>query len=207
VQHSVHRWPQGDQAQAVRLAKGDTAQPGDIVRTGWFGQTILSVPERNARFEVYANTSVRLAEGEPGVLMLLEHGRIKAFFEKLLDGDQRERRIAVPGALLAVRGTRYGVEVDRQGKSTLVVFEGVVEVIGKSPGSEPILVRSGQWSRFGPEGQPKLQPAPLRGFGERSWSKGMRPGGPGIQPALPGPMAPGGSVPKQPPHDGPSWHH
>ncbi|MBI1753851.1 MAG: FecR domain-containing protein [Acidobacteria bacterium] len=184
VKRSVLRWPGGDQAQERKVAKGDQALTGDGVKTGWWGQALLSVPERQARFEVYANTQVKLAGGEPGVLLVLTQGRIKAFFQHLTEGAPAERRVAVPGALLAVRGTRYGVEVDSEGKSTLVVFEGVVEVLRPGPGLEPVQVRAGQWTTFGPGRAPKVEAIPARGFGERAWGQGLRPEGPANANAL-----------------------
>ncbi|MDR3682895.1 MAG: FecR family protein [Geothrix sp.] len=177
VKHSVHRWPGGDKGKEVKVAPGDGASSGDLVRTGWWGQTVISVPDRQSRFEVYANTQVRLAGGEPGVLLVLEQGRIKAFFQVLVGGSPPERQVAVPGALLAVRGTRYGVEVDKGGKSTLAVFEGVVEILRRDPHAEPVRVKAGEWSVFGPGLSPRVEPMAVRGFEEKTWNQGMRPDG------------------------------
>jgi ferric-dicitrate binding protein FerR (iron transport regulator) len=94
-----------------------------------------------------------------------------------VEGNRQERQVAVPGALLAVRGTRYGVEVDKAGRSTLVVFEGVVEVLPKVPHTEPIRVKAGEWATFGPNRAPQVQPMSMRGFEERTWNQGMRPDG------------------------------
>jgi len=199
VKRSVLRLPAGDKAKEVKVAKGDFASPGDGVTTGWWAQTTISVPERASRFEVYANTQVKLAVGEPGVLLVVEKGRIKAFFQSLVEGNRQERQVAVPGALLAVRGTRYGVEVDKNGKSTLVVFEGVVEVLHKAPHTESIRVKAGEWATFGPNTLPQIQPMSMRGFQEGSWNQGMRPDGtmgpgamaPGSMQKGSGPMGPG----------------
>lgn len=187
VKRSVLRQPGGDQAKEVKVAKGDSALPGDRLSTGWWAQTTISVPERASRFEVYANTQVKLASVEPGVLLIVKKGRIKAFFQSLVEDNRQERQVAVPGALLAVRGTRYGVEVDKNGKSTLVVFEGVVEVLHKTPHTESIRVKAGEWATFGPNTLPQIQPMSMRGFQERSWSQGMLPDGT----MGPGAMAPG----------------
>lgn len=192
VKRSVVRWPGGEETKAVKAVQGEAAVSGDVVKTGWWSRAILSVPERNSRFEIYASTQVRLAGGEPGVLVGLERGRIKAIFDALLDGKQEERRVAVPGALLAVRGTRYGVEVDKDGRSTLVVFKGVVEIIHRAAHPGTILVKAGEWSRFGPSLQPKVGPMPGRGFGEREWDQGMRMDGSMMGS---GTMMPGGAMP------------
>ena len=192
VKRSVYRSPEGDKSRELRVAKGEAAASGDLVRTGWLSQTVISVPERKARFEVFSNTQVRLAGSEPGVLVILDKGRIKAFFQALVEGSREERRVAVPGALLAVRGTRYGVEVDKDGRSTLVVFEGVVEVLRSAPNSEPIRVKAGEWSTFGPNASPKIELMRTRGFEEKTWNQGMHPDGSMGS----GPMAPGGAMQK-----------
>lgn len=192
AKRSVYRRPQGDPAKEVKVSKGESAASGDTVRTGWLGQAILAVPERSVSFEVFADTEVRLAGGEPDVLLVVRHGRIKALFQALLEGRAQERRVSVPGALLAVRGTKYGVEVDRKGNSSLVVFEGVVEVLRPGTGMEPVRVRAGEWAAFGSGMAPRVEPMGMRGFSERSWNQGMRPDGT----MSPGSMSPGANMPK-----------
>lgn len=89
-----------------RVVAGETAASGDHVRTGFWGRAVVSVPERKARFEIASGTSAVLAGNEPGVLLTLEKGRLKAIFEAITGGPPQERRVAAPGALLSVRGTR-----------------------------------------------------------------------------------------------------
>ncbi len=195
VKHSVVRWPGGDEAKAVKAVQGMTAASGDVVKTGWWGHAVLSVPERASRFELYPSTQVRLAGGEPGVLVILDRGRLKAIFDALAGGKPVERRVAVPGALLAVRGTRYGVDVDKKGMSTLVVFKGVVEVLPRAAHAGSSFVKAGQWSVFGPSMLPKVGPMSGRGFGEKAWDQGLRMNGSMMGPGamLPGGMHPGGT--------------
>lgn len=203
VKRSVEHWPGGDRGKAVKAVAGMEARPGDVVRTGWWGRTVLAVPEAASRFEVQANTQVRLAGGEPGVLVTVERGALKALFQALLAGETRERQVAVPGALLAVRGTRYGVEVGRDGRTVLAVFEGTVEVrrTGDPAGATP--VKAGEWSLFGPGLPMTVAPMGPRGYGEESWGKGMRPDGSRM--ALP--MAPGMNMPgAMHPGTGPMGH-
>lgn len=203
VKRTVYRAPAGNPSQEIPARRGDPAWPGDRVRTGWLGQTVVSVPERKTRFEIHANTQVRLAGGEPGVLLEVQRGRLKALFEALTEGSREERRVAVPGALLAVRGTRYGIEVDRKGRSTLAVFEGVVEVLGTTPGMAPVRVKAGEWSSFGPGRPPTVETMHGRGFGETAWGQGMRPDGS----MAPGGMAPGATMHKGMPRgSGPMGH-
>lgn len=175
VQRTVRRWPEGDSARQVPVAQGDTARSGDTVRTGWWSRAVLSVPGWSARFEVQSGSRVSLAGGQPGVLLEVQEGRIEAIFDALVDGGRRERKVAVPGALLAVRGTRYGVEVDGRGQCTLVVFEGVVQVQPASPRLPPFQVAAGQWSSFAAGRAPRIESLEGQGLEERSWSQGAQP--------------------------------
>lgn len=159
----------------TRAAAGSVAHGGDRVRTGWLGYALLGTPRFGARFEVFAGSDVRLANDAPGVLISLERGRLKAIFDKIT-GDE-PRMVKTPGALLAVRGTRYGVEVGGDGASILAVFEGVVEV--RSPlRPEPLLVRAGETCHFSASMRPEAMPMP-HGMSEGAWQRHGSGGGGG----------------------------
>ncbi len=153
VKSKVLRSPGGDESRDVRVAAGDPAEAGDVVKTGFFGRTVLAVPDRAARFEVFSSTRVRLAGGEPGVLLVLEKGRLKAAFDAFT-GASEARRVAAPGALLAVRGTRYGLETGPGGDSVLAVFEGTVEVF-PAGGAPSLRVERDEYCAFGPKTPPR----------------------------------------------------
>lgn len=165
--------------QARKVTAGDDAAAGDLVRTGWFAHTLLSVPGRASRFEIFPATTARLAHGEPGVLLVLERGRIKAIFDVFTGND--ERIVRTPGGLLAVRGTRYGVEVDRGGIGRIHVFEGVVELRPFAPEFAPLRIQRGEVCEFGPGIRPVARPAPPR-YDERAWSRGASSGRDGANP-------------------------
>ena len=195
-----------------KAAAGDVAWSGDRVRTGFWGRAVVSVPDRKARFEISSSTTAVLAGGEPGVLLTIEKGRLKAIFDALTEGAPQERRVAAPGALLSVRGTRYGVEVV-DGETLLAVFEGVVEVTPTAPGFKALQVRADELCTFGPKAPPRPGPMRERGIDEKSWEnrprggspdgRGEMPGARGAPGARPGevpggtskPGAPGGSAP------------
>jgi uncharacterized membrane protein YgcG len=154
-------------ATETRAATGSVAYGGDRIRTGWLGYALLGAPRFGVRFEVFGGSDVRLTSDTPGVLVSLERGRLKAIFDKIT-GDE-PRMVKTPGALLAVRGTRYGIEVGRDGTSTLAVFEGVVEV--RSPlRPEPLLVRAGETCHFSTSMRPEAMPMP-HGMNEGSWQR------------------------------------
>jgi hypothetical protein len=167
VKSKVLRLPGGDEDREVRVSAGESAGAGDVVRTGYWARTVLSVPERACRFEISSSTRVRLAGGEPGVVLSLESGRLSAFFEKFT-GKAEERRVAAPGALLVVRGTKYGLETGSGDQATLAVFEGTVEVVPTTPGVAPFKVTAGEYGVFGAKTAPRKGQMP-RGVDEGTW--------------------------------------
>jgi ferric-dicitrate binding protein FerR (iron transport regulator) len=174
---------------AENLARqGDAAQGGDRVVTNWRGRAVVAVTERGSRFEIFASTRVKLATDEPGVLVELERGRLKAWFDKLTDVPI-ERFIKTPGAILAVRGTRYGVEVNGRGETVLNVFEGIVEVRQLGPqAAPPLFVRAGESCAINHGSAPQVGPMHRT---ESDWDHGRSMGG-GGQPGMGGEgMSPG----------------
>jgi ferric-dicitrate binding protein FerR (iron transport regulator) len=168
--------------------QGDAARGGDRVVTNWRGRAVVAVAERGSRFEIFASTRVKLATDEPGVLVELERGRLKAWFDKLTDVPV-ERFIKTPGAILAVRGTRYGVEVNGRGETVLNVFEGIVEVRQLGPqAAPPLFVRAGESCAINHGSAPQVGPMHRT---ESDWDHGRSMGG-GGQPGMSGEgMSPG----------------
>lgn len=210
-------------ASAQRAGKGQQAESGDKVETGWFSYALIGSERHRARFEIFSSTSVTLASQTPGVILTLERGRIRAAFDKIVGSEPRT--VQTPGALLAVRGTQFDVQVDRSGNTTLDVFEGVVEV-QSSLQREPLMVRAGEESIFGPRKPPVMRPMPehrRRNGPEGEGRDGDRrnptpnrggdrrgdPGAHGDRPpgdsgrGQPGPPSSGNNPPPPPPHKPP----
>src|SRR3954453_4819042 len=185
--------------QESPAAKGSHAQSGDRVHTGWFSYALIAAEPQRAKFEIFSSTDVQLAGGTPGVILSVERGRIHAMFDKIIGSEPRI--VQTPGALLAVRGTQYNVDVDAAGKATLDFFEGIVEV--QSPlRPEPIFVHAGQSSMFSRREPPPDHPTstpPERPLGApHHRDGGSNPNPPG-HPADPGTGAGPLSVAEQPP--------
>lgn len=166
----------------LRAVQGTIAHDEDRVRTGWFGHAMLAAPRYAAEFEIFSGSEVTLAGGTPGLILSLDRGRLKAMFDKITGNEPR--MVKTPGALLAVRGTRYGVEVGRNGDADLVVFEGTVEV-KSALAKEPVLVHAGEGCHFGTSSAPMVMP--MRGMNEGMWQQhgaggmgGMDAGSPGM---------------------------
>lgn len=155
------------QAKTAATA-GEALLPGDELRTGWRGRATVVVAERAARFEIAPSTHVRLQEEVPGALIVLQRGALRALFDALLGHE--ERLVATPGALLAVRGTRFAVQVDPGGEAVLAVFAGAVEVRPRDAALPPVGVGPGELCHFGPRRAPTRRPFPPS-FSEEGWER------------------------------------
>jgi len=155
--------------QELQAAAGTKATSGDKVHTGWFSYALIASKDRGAKFEIFSSTDVELAGNEAGVLLSLNRGKLHAMFDKILGSEPRV--VKTPGALLAVRGTQYSVEVDEKGLTTLGVFEGTVEV-RSSMKKEPTLVHAGEAVNFSRNQPPAPMPMPHNMAGA---PKGMHP--------------------------------
>jgi len=153
-----------------RARVGDVGLAGDAVRTGWLGRALLEAPAYAARFEILPATQVQLTGPQPGVLLSVQRGRLKAFFDAVRGVDARI--VATPGALLGVRGTRYAVEVGADGTATLAVFEGAVEVLPVDSSFPSTRVGAGELCRYGVREAPRRQPLPP-GVTAEKWRGGL----------------------------------
>ena len=156
----------------VALKVGDQARSGDLLRTGSRSRAELAVIEYSAKFVVSSKTRFRLASDRPGVLLEIERGSLRAIFGKLPDGDTRERLITTPSAVLAVRGTDYGLEVKKDGDTSITVFEGTVEVWEVDEIGERQFVPAGKATRI-KRGKAPSTPKP-HGLSSHDWDQGRR---------------------------------
>ena len=199
--------------QEKKIAKGATAHGGDTVNTGYFSYALIAAEHYHAKFEIFSATKVLLASDTPGVILSLERGKLRAVFDKITGSEPRI--VQTPGALLAVRGTQYDVEVDNSGNTRLDVWEGTVELTSPQL-REPRFIHAGEESEFGrhePPPPPHPIPDTRRGNdptqkpreGQPPPSNGPRtPGQPHGGPMPPG-QPPSIPPPQNPPH--PPTHH
>lgn len=156
----------------VELKAGDRARSGDSLRTGSRSSADLEVRERAARFHIGSKTRFQLAHDRPGVLIDIERGSLRGVFDKLPEGDSSERIVITPSAVLAVRGTEYGVEVAKDGDTTVVVFEGTVDIRDRAGLGETIQVGAGQSTRIR-KGQTPGAPK-ANALSPADWDRGRR---------------------------------
>lgn len=199
-------------APEAPLAMGEAVAAGDVLRTGSRSSAEITCPAAMSRFRLGAKTRATLASDAPGVLLDLEEGRVHALFDKLNE-SARQRLVVTPSAVLAVRGTEYGVEVNGKGTTMVVVFSGEVEVVDRDHVGEPVRVGPGQYTevrlgksaaapiphRMGPgqwdQGSRPDEPAPMKGRSPDDRGFGSRSEGAGAGPTSPGPGGGGGHGP------------
>jgi hypothetical protein len=85
--------------------------------------------------------------------------------------------VTTPSAVLAVRGTDYGVKVAKDGDTRIVVFAGVVEVADPDDTMPPVVVEAGEQTRVRP-GRPVETPQPHR-LTPHDWDRGFNSPPPG----------------------------
>jgi hypothetical protein len=161
-----------DPAPEVQLAAGAELEAGQVIRTGSRSWAEISAPEHGALFRLSAKTRARLAGERPGVLLEIQRGSIRAVFDKLTGEDPPERLVTTPSAVLAVRGTEYGVEVTKKGHTTVTVFSGEVEVIDIGRIGAPMILKPGQYGTVR-QGKPAGVPR-SHGMTRMDWDKGRR---------------------------------
>jgi hypothetical protein len=191
-----------------RLSTGAQLQSGDRLRTGWFSEAEIEAPAWAARFHIGPRTRVRLAHDQPGLLLAVEEGRVRASFgelERPAAGKEEpiDRIVTTPSVVLAVRGTEYSVAVDSDGNTNVAVYSGTVEALDTAGAGAPVQIdegyactiirgqrpeapvrhrwRKGQWDKV-----------PMPGAGQRSGHGGMG-GGTGAGPGAGGQKRRGGS--------------
>jgi hypothetical protein len=155
-------------AERTRIRAATPAWGGDGVQTAWFSSAEIEVPARGARFLLGPRTDARLAAGQPGVLLDVRRGRLRAIFDKLV-GDDGVRLVTTPAAVVAVRGTHFGLAVSAAGDTRIVVFEGVLEVSSLAGAGVPVSVPAGSFTTVPFDGVP--EPPQPAWFEEETWTE------------------------------------
>ena len=98
------------------------------------GSQVLVKPKSHVVLKSPAN--------EKGYLLDLLLGRVVATVRKRLSNTP-SFRMGTPTAVITVRGTRFEVDVTKEKRTYVEVYEGIVEVIGFRLGGRPILLQPG----------------------------------------------------------------
>jgi hypothetical protein len=132
---------------------GETLPPGTVLETGG-GRLLLQLTDGS---QVLIRPHTRLtvqqpSPSDPGYFQLLL-GRIRAIISKRTGGAP-PFELGTPSAVIAVRGTLFDVEVNRQQETEVDVSEGVVEVTGRYSHTS-VMVQAGSSTRVRMDSAPE----------------------------------------------------
>ncbi len=137
----VFRSPQGE---IITPAQGTVLGADSTIETTK-GSVLLTLQD-GSQVLVKANSHVVLKSptGDKGYWLELLLGKINAKIQKRL-GNAPSFRMGTPTAVITVRGTRFSVSVNKKEKTSVEVYEGLVEVSGMHFGQmgAPVLLRPG----------------------------------------------------------------
>ena len=132
---------------------GETLPPGTVLETGG-GKLLLQLTD-GSQVLIRAHTRLTVQQpspSDPGYFQLLL-GRIRAMITKHTGGAP-PFELGTPSAVIAVRGTQFEVEVNRQQETEVDVSQGVVEVTGRYSHTS-VLVHAGSSTRVGMDSGPE----------------------------------------------------
>jgi hypothetical protein len=139
--------------------RGQVLPAGTVLETG-DGRLMLVLRADESEILVQPHTRLVVREPAPGNWNAAEVllGRIRAYIRKRTGGAP-PFQMGTPSAVIAVRGTRFDVEVNGHGVSEVDVFDGLVEVASPTIPGSSVLVRPGFSTRVG-MGTPPEPPVP-----------------------------------------------
>ena len=146
---------------AGRPSRGQVLPEGTTLDTQ-DGQLVLVLRSDESEVLVQPHTRLVLQAPQPGNWDTLQIilGRVRAYIRKRTGGAP-PFQMGTPSAVIAVRGTRFDVEVNAAGISEVDVFEGLVEVGSATLPRVSVLVYPGMSTRVG-MGTPPEPPVPTR---------------------------------------------
>lgn len=146
-------------ASVSRPTRGQVLPDGTVLDTG-DGRLVLVLRTDESEILVQPHSRLVVREPAPGnwnaVEILL--GRVRAYIRKRTGGAP-PFQMGTPSAVIAVRGTRFDVEVNGHGVSEVDVFDGLVEVASATTPGSSVLVSPGFSTRVG-MGTPPEPPVP-----------------------------------------------
>ncbi len=139
--------------------RGQVLPAGTVVKTG-DGRLILVLRTDESEILVQPHTLLVVSKPVSGNWNAMEIllGRVRAYIRKRTGGAP-PFQMGTPSAVIAVRGTRFDVEVNGRGVSEVDVFDGLVEVASTTVPGSSVLVSPGFSTRVG-LGTPPEPPVP-----------------------------------------------
>src|SRR5262245_37517163 len=112
------------------LARGDSMNPGDEIDTRGGGRVVIELTDGSV-VVIHANSRIVISDyrAAPSLreMFRILVGRVRVKIAHY-GGKPNPYRVNSPTASILVRGTEFGVAVEPSGDTTVVVYEGLVEV-------------------------------------------------------------------------------
>ncbi|MGH9767611.1 MAG: FecR family protein [Blastocatellia bacterium] len=128
------------------LRKGDRPLPGDVIDTRLGGRAVLAFSD-GSQVIIYPGSRVALKDlrsaGTTRELLDIISGRVRCKIYHF-GGRPNPNRVNSPVASIAVRGTDFVVKVESSGETTVIVYEGLVEVSSRVNPQQRTLVEPGR---------------------------------------------------------------
>lgn len=146
---------------AGRPTRGQNLPEGTALDTQ-DGRLVLVLRADESEIVVQPHTRLILLAPQPGNWDALQIvlGKVRAYIRKRTGGSP-PFQMGTPSAVIAVRGTRFDVEVNANGLSEIDVFEGLVEVGSTTLPGVSVLVSPGMSTRVSFGSAPET-PVPTR---------------------------------------------
>jgi hypothetical protein len=147
--------------QALHAPSRGEILPAEATVSTEDGRLLLRLSD-GSNLLVRPNTRLVLKQPEESGWRYLQLllGRVRAEVQKRLGGSSGFQ-MGTPSAVISVRGTRFEVEVNREGLTEVDVHEGVVQLDSAKGLGESVMIRAGFSSRVGFDAGPE-SPRPTR---------------------------------------------
>ena len=136
----------GNGGAPFALTTGYILNPGDRIDTHGGGRVVIDLSDGS--MVVVAPESVVILKDFRAASSLRELFEITSGMVRVkinhFAGKPNPYRMNSPTASIAVRGTEFSVEVDSQGSTQVVVYEGAVEVASLSDPNRKMLIEAGR---------------------------------------------------------------
>lgn len=155
------------QAAPALLHKHDTVQAGDEILTDRKSSATIRMPD-GSTVHIYPDSHVvlRTQTGSWKEFLHVVLGTVRVQIEKL-SGRPNPKTLTTPTAIIAVRGTIFGIAVERTGDTRVGVGQGLVSVANQLHPGDEVMVKPGQsvWVRHGQRPtQPEMMREPMPGL-------------------------------------------
>lgn len=130
------------QASPVRLQKGQMLPSETIIETGKGSLVLAFADGSQVLLKPQCRAVIKAPEQASGNFLELVLGRLLAKVQKRL-GQEPSFKLGTPTAVIAVRGTFFGVEVNKKQRTYVQVYEGLVAVSATDLPGAPVMLRPG----------------------------------------------------------------